>query len=281
MRRASVEISIQGKDVSMDLWPHLLSLSYVDKADDELDDLQLTLEDREGLWQGDWLPKHGDIISVTIVASNFRAPGEEELDCGEFEVDELTLETSRDGGDVVTIKGVPAAVKSSLMLQKKTRAWADVPLSTVAADVVGPAGLDLLYKAPEIVYGRVEQRQEADLAFLQRICKEQGLRVAVKKNLCVIYSGQAADQLEPLELKRGELAVERAGFKRTLDGVYTQWLHRCCQLRDHGEELSAGAAAHHWPGADHQQAHRASGAGRARGHRRAAGQKLSGDDRIL
>ena len=130
MRRASVEISIQGKDVSMDLWPHLLSLSYVDKADDELDDLQLTLEDREGLWQGDWLPKHGDIISVTIVASNFRAPGEEELDCGEFEVDELTLESSRDGGDVVTIKGVPAAVKSSLMLQKKTRAWADVPLST-------------------------------------------------------------------------------------------------------------------------------------------------------
>ena len=132
MRRASVEISIQGKDVSMDLWPHLLSLSYVDKADDELDDLQLTLEDREGLWQGDWLPKHGDIISVTIVANDFRAPGEEELDCGEFEVDELTLETSRDGGDVVTIKGVPAAVKSSLMLQKKTRAWADVPLSTVA-----------------------------------------------------------------------------------------------------------------------------------------------------
>ena len=170
MRRATVEISIQGKDVSMDLWPHLLSLSYTDKADDELDDLQLTLEDREGLWQGDWLPKHGDIISVTIVASNFRAPGEgEELDCGEFEIDELTLESSRDGGDVVTIKGVPAAVKSSLMLQKKTRAWADVPLSTVAADVVGPAGLDLLYKAPEIVFGRVEQRQEADLAFLQRI----------------------------------------------------------------------------------------------------------------
>lgn len=222
MRRASVEISIQGKDVSMDLWPHLLSLSYVDKADDELDDLQLTLEDREGLWQGDWLPKHGDIISVTIVASNFRAPGDEELDCGEFEVDEMTLESSRDGGDVVTIKGVPAAVKSSLMLQKKTRAWGDVPLSTVAADVVGPAGLDLLYKAPEIVYGHVEQRQEADLAFLQRICKEQGLRVAIKKQLCVIYSGEVADQLEPLELKRGELAVERADFRRTLDGVYTR-----------------------------------------------------------
>ena len=129
MRRASVEISIQGKDVSMDLWPHLLSLSYTDKADDELDDLQLTLEDREGLWQGDWLPKHGDIISVTIVAGNFRAPGEEELDCGEFEVDELTLESSRDGGDVVTIKGAwssgrkPTWPSSSASARSRACAW--------------------------------------------------------------------------------------------------------------------------------------------------------------
>ena len=62
MRRAWAEVSIRGKDVSMDLRPHLLSLSWTDKADDELDDLQLTLEDREGLWQGDWLPQHGELF---------------------------------------------------------------------------------------------------------------------------------------------------------------------------------------------------------------------------
>ena len=86
MRRAAVEMCIQGKDVSLDLAPHLLSLSYVDKADDELDDLQVSLEDREGLWQGDWLPAHGDTVSVVIVARGFRAGSEEEeLDCGDFE----------------------------------------------------------------------------------------------------------------------------------------------------------------------------------------------------
>ena len=113
MRRAWAEVSIRGKDVSMDLRPHLLSLSWTDKADDELDDLQLTLEDREGLWQGDWLPQHGEQLAVRLLAENFRAPGLEELDCGEFEVDELTLESSRDGGDVVTVKAVPAAARSS------------------------------------------------------------------------------------------------------------------------------------------------------------------------
>ncbi len=206
----------------MDIAPHLLFLSYVDKADDELDDLQFTIEDREKLWQSDWLPKHGDTVSVKIIADNFRKPGREELECGEFEVDELSLDTSFDGGDVVSIKAVPACAKSSLMLQRKTRAWADVPLASVAADVVGPAGLDLLYKAPEIIFARIEQRQEADLAFLQRVTKEQGLRLCLKSRLCVVYSGQSADSLEPLELKRETLDFAQASFKRTLDGVYTK-----------------------------------------------------------
>ena len=208
--------------MTVDMSPHLLSLSWTDKADDELDDLQLTLEDRDGLWQGDWLPQYGHNLKALIRADGFRSFGQEELDCGEFEVDELTLESSAEGGDVVSIKAGPACAKSSLMLQRKTRAWADAPLSTVAADVVGPAGLDLLYKAPAIVYGRVEQRQESDLAFLQRITKEQGLRLALKSRLCVIYAGQTADALEPLELARGQMDASRISFRRTLDGVYTQ-----------------------------------------------------------
>lgn len=222
MRRASVEISIQGRDVSRDIAPHLLSLTYTDKADDELDDLQFTLEDRERLWQGDWLPEHGDTVAVKLIAENFRSFGREELDCGEFEVDELTLDASPDGGDVVSIKAVPACAKSSLMLQRKTRAWADIPFANMAADVVGPAGLDLLYRAPEIIFGRVEQRQEADLAFLQRVAREQGLRLCLKKRLCVIYSGQSADALEPLELTRDAFDPGQASFRRSLDGVYTQ-----------------------------------------------------------
>lgn len=222
MRTASVKISIQGKDVSQDLAPHLLSLTYTDKADDELDDLSLTLEDRDRLWQGDWLPKHGDIISVTIITENFRAAGRAELACGDFEVDELTLESSPDGGDVVSIKAVPACAKSSLMLERKTRAWADVALAAVAADIAGAAGLDLLYKAPEIIFGRVEQRQESDLAFLQRITTEQGLRLCLRNRLMIIYSGQTADALAPLDLPRASLDFSRASFKRSLDGVFSQ-----------------------------------------------------------
>lgn len=190
MRRAAVTISIKGHDVTLDLMPHLVSLTYTDKADEELDDLQIVLEDREGLWQGDWLPQAGDIIEASIQTENWREIGTvEELPCGKFEVDEMELESSAEGGDVVTVKAVPAAVKSSLMLQKKTRSWEKTPITTVISDIAGAAGLDTLYRGPELVYERVEQRQESDLEFMQRITKEQGLRLAVKSDRVVVVRG--------------------------------------------------------------------------------------------
>lgn len=230
MRRASVTVSIRGHDVTLDLMPYLVSLTYTDKADEELDDLQLVLEDREGLWQGDWLPQAGDIIEAGILTENWREIGAvEELPCGRFEVDEMELESGADGGDVVTVKAVPAVVKSSLMLQKKTRAWEKTPITTVIADIAGAAGLDMLYRGPELVYERVEQRQESDLEFMQRITKEQGLRLAIKSDRVVVYAGQTADRLEPLPVRRasGAEAGEGPDFqsfraKRTTAGIYTQ-----------------------------------------------------------
>ena len=72
MRRAAVTVSIKGHDVTLDLMPYLVSLTYTDKADEELDDLQIVLEDREGIWQGDWLPQTGDVIEASILTENWR-----------------------------------------------------------------------------------------------------------------------------------------------------------------------------------------------------------------
>ena len=141
----------------------------------------------------------------------------------------MELESSAEGGDTVTVKAVPAAVKSSLMLQKKTRSWEKTPITTIIADIAGAAGLDTLYRGPELVYERVEQRQESDLEFMQRITTEQGLRLAVKSDRVVVYAGQTADRLEPIAVKRATEAEPGDGLdfqsfraKRTTEGIYTQ-----------------------------------------------------------
>lgn len=54
-RRTVVRLTFDGTDVSEDINKYLQSLSYTDNEQDETDDLQLTLDDREGVWLGSWL----------------------------------------------------------------------------------------------------------------------------------------------------------------------------------------------------------------------------------
>lgn len=50
-RRCLVIIKYNDKDISTDLQQYLKNVSYTDNMSGEADDLQLTLEDKAGLWQ--------------------------------------------------------------------------------------------------------------------------------------------------------------------------------------------------------------------------------------
>lgn len=60
-RRATVQVSFGGVDITKDILPYLLSLTYTDSEEDEADDLQIKLQDRDGLWTCQWL---ADIIDA-------------------------------------------------------------------------------------------------------------------------------------------------------------------------------------------------------------------------
>lgn len=54
-RRTAVKLYFKGADISKDLSKYLLSLSFMDKEEDETDDISISLDDREGKWIKDWL----------------------------------------------------------------------------------------------------------------------------------------------------------------------------------------------------------------------------------
>lgn len=60
-RRTAVEISFEGVDITTSIRPYLKSLTYTDHESDEADDLQITLQDREGIWMEQWL---NDVIDT-------------------------------------------------------------------------------------------------------------------------------------------------------------------------------------------------------------------------
>lgn len=54
-RRTEVQVVIGGTDITNDIRPYLLSLDYIDNEEDETDDLQIKLQDRDGIWRQKWL----------------------------------------------------------------------------------------------------------------------------------------------------------------------------------------------------------------------------------
>lgn len=56
-RRAQARISFDGANITDDIMPYLLSISYTDNEEDASDDLQIQLQDRENIWLTDWIAK--------------------------------------------------------------------------------------------------------------------------------------------------------------------------------------------------------------------------------
>ena len=54
-RRAACEVFFDGVDITKSLRPYLRALTFTDSEEDETDDLQIDIEDRDGVWLTQWL----------------------------------------------------------------------------------------------------------------------------------------------------------------------------------------------------------------------------------
>ena len=64
-RTAEVQVSFGGVDITDQIKPYLISMTYIDAQDGEADDLQIELQDRDGTWLNDWLPELLDAAAGT------------------------------------------------------------------------------------------------------------------------------------------------------------------------------------------------------------------------
>lgn len=203
-RRAVVMIEYNGKDVSEDLAASLLEITYNDAPAGSLDDIQITLEDRERNWQGPWQPAQGDKIKAEIRTINWGGPGEtKKLPLGTFEVD--TFEYSGPP-DTVSIKAVSLPIGANIRQETRTKAWEKVTLKTIAADVAKKAGLKLLYEASENPsYDRLDQTNQSDLAFLADQANQEAIDVKVSGGKLVLFDQSEYEKKAPVTtIERGK-----------------------------------------------------------------------------
>lgn len=71
-RHAGAKIEFDGTDITKDIMPYLLSVSYTDNEEDSSDDLQIKLSDREGVWMQNWLQEAVDGDVETAASSGYK-----------------------------------------------------------------------------------------------------------------------------------------------------------------------------------------------------------------
>lgn len=210
-RRAWLEISLAGADITKDIAPFLISFSYEDNRSGEADSISVTLEDIDGRFLGDWFPKKNSIIEAAIKVEGWEKQGDiAALKCGTFELDEIEATQG-----TLTMKGVSAPVTSGGRREKITRTWEKAYLKTIAQDVAKKAGLKLKYTALENPYfGRIDQKQESSLTFLSQTVHKAGLAIKIVNGNVAIYNEVDAEK------EAAAFTVERTG------GYVTGWNFR-------------------------------------------------------
>lgn len=200
------------KDITHDITPYVLSINYTDKLSGESDEIQIELEDTELLWQGDWYPGKGDMITVSLGYA-----GEKLLAAGTFSIDEIELSGPP---DTVSIRGLAASVTTALRT-KSNRGFESTTLGAIAQRIAKKHGLQLVGKIESLQIDRVTQYDETDLAFLKRLATEYGYMVKVTHTQ-IIFSHLVSLRDAPSQktLSRGD--ISRFSFRDTINRIYKQ-----------------------------------------------------------
>ena len=195
-RRVKLHVIIGGHDATNYLASSVMEFEYIDHESGKADEIRLSLHDRDGRWSGDWRPGKGTEIQASFTVINW-LDSEQEITfpCGRFVVDEIEFSGPPDR---VEIKALSASLTSSIRDTKRTQAWERYSLQGIAAEIADRNGLGLMYTAKEHSFGRKDQRDEADLAFLQRLASACGVKCKVHGNHLVLFEADEADNAEPV-----------------------------------------------------------------------------------
>lgn len=196
-RRAYPKVIYNKVDISEALKPYLKSVEYTDMLTGQADDLQLTLEDRDGLWLEAWFPDKGATLTASILTQYWTAPtdAEKELPLGLFEIDEIECSAIP---SETKIKAVSVPNNTTLRGEGRTRSWEGYTIQKIAQDIANNAGMQLNFSSKDNpTLERVEQTEQSDLAFLDKLCQDNGLSLKVTDNQIVIFDMADMEATEP------------------------------------------------------------------------------------
>lgn len=192
--------------------------TYTDPASGESDTVSITLTNIDLRWANKWMPRKGDKLTAKIIQKSWEKAGNKKsFHCGKFCIDDL----SYTGPELTcTIGGVSVPEGNAFRSTARSKTWKEVTLKEVAAEIARKYHLKLDYLANTVKLGTVEQSNESDSGFLNKICADYGTALKIYYGKIVIYDKGAYEARKPVAtLKRSDL--QDWSYNSTLVGTYT------------------------------------------------------------
>lgn len=214
VKRPKWVLEYEQTDISTDISPYILQITYTDALKGESDDIEINLEDRDHRWKNGWFPQKGDVVRLALGYID-----EELVNCGSFQVDEVELNGPP---DTVSLRALAAGVKESLRT-KNTVAYENKTFGQIASDIAKKHGLKLVGTISDEKRKRrprrITQREETDLEFLSRLGEQEGVVFSIKDQQLVWHDQDGLDGAETI-LIIDRLDMTRFAFRAKTDQVY-------------------------------------------------------------
>lgn len=215
-------LEYEGRDITTDISPFILQITYSDVLQGETDSLEINLEDRDHRWKNGWFPQKGDTLRLLIGYD-----GQKLTSCGSFQVDEVELNGPP---DTISLRAMAAGVKEALRTDN-TVAYENKSFEEIAKEIAKKHGYKLTGKVSTAKRKRrakrVTQRKETDLAFLKRLGEAEGVIFTVKDGQLVWH-----DQDE-LDAAGSVIVIDRSDMTRFTFRAKTSQVYKACQVSYH------------------------------------------------
>ena len=187
--RPDFVLSYEQKDITADIAPYLISLSYTDYLGEQSDELQVDFEDVDGRWLRSWYPEQGDALALSL-GDQFTGL----VSLGSFEIAEIEYSHPP---SVVSLKALSTGItKANRTLQP--RAYEKTTLAKIVRTVAGRLKLKPTGHVRDIAIARVTQYQERDIEFLTRLAKQYGHTFKIVGDKLVFTDNAKLAEQEPV-----------------------------------------------------------------------------------
>lgn len=197
VRKGIFKVGYNGKDITADISAHVLSVEYSDNTEGKADTIEITVQDKDKIWQNDWYPTKGDKLTLSFGFDDIL------VDAGIFEIDEITTSSPP---DIMTMKGIATPVTGKLR-SKNSFAHEKKTLAEIAKAVASKHGLTVKGKIENVQFDRITQDRETDLGFLYRLASMFGYVFSVRGKTLTFTNIFDLEKSDPvMELNRADCA---------------------------------------------------------------------------